>query len=167
MEFYKKGFSLFELIIVLTIISIAAAIAIPSLYSLSENSTNRLNAEQLLRAINLARGEAVARHDEVVLCKNVEWQNGYMILNKNQKIFIFENRIKGQIHWRAFPIGRNDLRFLPAGFADTENGTFWYCPHADKNPVWAIAVGSSGRARLVLPNFKGNIVDDKGKELVC
>ncbi len=65
----QRGFSLIELLIVVALLAIVAAMAMPSLQGFV--ASNRLTAEsnELLAGINLARSEAVRTQRRVILCR--------------------------------------------------------------------------------------------------
>ncbi len=161
----KLGFSLLELLITLSIIAILAVLTLPSYREFLVKSQDQVMSAQLLRAINLTRSEAIARNAVVSLCKN---QDGYIIFSADKIIYKFRDISRdGILNWRAFPLDRDKLQFLPSGWPNAENGTFWYCHHAAKNPAWAIVLSQSGRARIVYPDKAGEIDDDKGRALGC
>lgn len=162
------GFSLIELLFVLAIIAIISAISFPSFETFFTQSKEKILSEKLLRSIHLARSEAVSRHAVVLLSKSGEWKNGFIISTSGQVLDVFQNEpIEGDLHWRSFPLDRDHLEFLASGFPRAENGTFWYCARSAKNPVWAIMMSQSGRARLVWRDQSGQILDDKERVIVC
>ena len=155
-----SAFSLIELLITLSIIIILLAITLPSEKLFFNNTVDQLAAYQLLRAIQLARQEAMVRGSKVTLCQSQDarncggdWRDGYIIQANQKTLFSFKS--KAFIHWRAFPKTRTDLQFLPNGMTYAENGTFWYC---DQDKVrWAIVISQSGRARMVWPDKWGKV----------
>jgi len=164
----ESGFSLIEILIVISLISIITTITITSQKYLFQSSTTKTAAAQLLHAIQIARNQAIIKNKPVILCKTGEWQNGYIIKMQSKKLYIFSNSIPdGIIHWRAFPSHREDLEFLPTGYSRIENGTFWLCFKSKKSPAWAIMLNQAGRARMIYPDQKGNIYDGKQMLIQC
>lgn len=169
------GFSLLELLITLIIIIILLAMSLPNEKIFINKSQDEVMSQQLLRAIYLARSEAITRNTTVTLCKSADsktcsgdWLNGYIISTNDAILSVYSNvTAQGVIHWRVFPNGRDRLTFFPSGLADIENGTFWYCNAPQAKARWAIVLSQSGRARLELPNEEGNICDSSGNELPC
>jgi type IV fimbrial biogenesis protein FimT len=171
----SQGFSLVELLITLMISLILLAMAIPSEKIFLAKSQDEVMSQQLLRAIYLARSEAITRNTTVILCKSNDfkscsgdWLQGYMIIANDKLLSTYQNTTtEGIIHWRGFPSGRDSLHFLSSGMVDVQNGTFWYCPDIQSKAHWAIVISQSGRARLELPDANGNIFDSNGNELSC
>ncbi|MCC2667528.1 MAG: fimT [Gammaproteobacteria bacterium] len=152
------GFSLLEIVVVLTIMFIVFTIAIPSERIFLMNAKVDAMRLQLQRAIQLARSEAITRGEIITLCgssdKNTcsnDWDDGYIILANTKLIYIFYGTPDlGWLHWRAFSSHQSQqLQYLPSGMSNVENGTFWYCLPKEKTPRWAIVISQSGRARQV------------------
>ncbi|HEX2548579.1 MAG TPA: GspH/FimT family protein [Gammaproteobacteria bacterium] len=171
----QKGFSLLELLITLIIIVIIAAFAIPNLKHFLYQSEVDALAPELIQAIQLARSESIINHQTTTLCGSDNfktcsnhWDEGYMVLDTEKVHYTFRStRYHGFLHWRAFPKGKNDVTFLADGSLNAENGTFWYCVAREKNPLFAIAVSQSARARVINPNAAGEIKMDSGELLQC
>ncbi len=168
------GYSLLELLITLAIIFLMAVLVVPSQKIFFEKNNQDTIRLQLLRAINLARSEAMLRSDNIILCHSKdqtscsgEWQEGYVILQQEKVINAFTNKTNGKIFWRTFPVGQKNLEFLATGFSHAQNGTFWFCEKNSENPAWAILISQSGRAREVFPDKDNKIMDEKGKNLPC
>jgi type IV fimbrial biogenesis protein FimT len=170
-----QGFSLLELLITFVIAIILLGISIPSEKVFINKSQDKVMSQQLLRAIYLARSEAITRNATVTLCKSMDskncsgdWLKGYIATTGDMVLSIYHNvTTQGVIHWRAFPNGHDSLTFLPSGITEIQNGTFWYCIDPLSKAGWAIVISQSGRARLELPDASGDIVDSSGNELPC
>lgn len=170
----KKGFSMIEMLIVIVIMGLLTAGAIPLYQSFLSQAREQVLSSQLLRAINLTRSEAIMRGTPITLCPGRDdaicsgsWNDGYSIFTADRRLlFKFQNDAEGDLHWRA-SLGRNEITFLSSGLVSIEDGTFWYCRSASVNPSWAIVVNKSGRARLMLPTKNGKILDDRGEPLGC
>jgi type IV fimbrial biogenesis protein FimT len=164
-----RGFSLVELLIVLGIMTLVTSIGMISLRSFQEKSNAHVLISEVLRAIQLARSTAIARNEMVMLCpRGSHWQNGFVIKTQEQVLYGWQNlTIQGELHWRAFPLGRQEIDFLPTGFPRHENGTFWFCKSVTAQPAWAVVMNRSGRIRTVYPDKQGNVLDSKGIPLRC
>lgn len=170
-----RGFSLIELMTVLSIIGILTVMSITSLKFFWRKSQSDVLSSQLMSAIQFARSEAIMRHTKTILCGSANqitccdhWQTGYIIKTANQVIYHFQNVSQnGILHWRSFPHNKQELEFQPNGFPHSQNGTFWFCAVSAKKPDWAIVMSQSGRARIVYPDFNGDVRDGKRQDLTC
>lgn len=151
-----RGFSLVEVMMVLAIITIMCAFALPAKKYFFDGFSTRLAGSQLLYAIQLARSEAILRGEKVTLCGSVdqqtcssEWREGYLIKSADKIISSahFTSR-NGALYWRHYPYYRETLEFLPTGFANIENGTFYFYSADQSKAAWAIVINQAGRARL-------------------
>lgn len=156
---FQDGFSLIELLIVMALVSTVLAFIIPSYNTLISNTEDNIMTSQLLRAIHLAQTEAMMRQELITFKKlSGGWEQGYEISIDDKTLHRFLNpKHKGQWHWRAFPVHREDLQFLRTGVSRSENGTFWYCQKNNSKPRWAVILNQAGRARVVYPNKEGKI----------
>lgn len=161
----KEGFSLPELLITLAIVILLSAFILPTYKIFIVKSQAQVLSVQLLRALNLARSEAMLRGVAMTLCGSVnhvsctgDWQAGQIIfvdekqdgvvIDKEHVAYVFDAVAReGMLRWRS-ALGRSYLQLRPTG--DTfDNGTFWYCARQEKTPRWAIVISQSGRPRLV------------------
>ncbi len=87
-----KGFTLIELITVLSILAISITLAVPSFKSLMQSNQASSEAHKLLSSIFLARSEAVKRGVRITMCPRVyprtnpetctgstEWSKGWLL----------------------------------------------------------------------------------------
>jgi type IV fimbrial biogenesis protein FimT len=158
--------SLVELLLVISITIIMCSLTIPAYKKLIAAHKEQVLQSQLLRAIQMAREEAITRNVTITLCQSNNnsscsgtWLQGQILFideEGNGKIKKSDNLLTtfptpvkwGALHWRSFP-NITYLQFLPSGFTHAENGTFWYCSAQAKTPSWAIVISKTGRARLV------------------
>ncbi|HUD43246.1 MAG TPA: GspH/FimT family pseudopilin [Dokdonella sp.] len=76
-----RGFTLIEMITVMVILAVLAAIAFPSFQQLSINMTVSGTTNDLVAALNLARAEAVKRGRPVaVIANGGDWSAGWQVV---------------------------------------------------------------------------------------
>jgi type IV fimbrial biogenesis protein FimT len=87
----KKGFSLLELLIVITLAALVTAVGVPSFQNTVANQRRTTAVNELALTFNLARSEAIKRVRYVSICKSadgetcggdaVEWEDGWIIFS--------------------------------------------------------------------------------------
>ncbi len=170
----RGGFSIFECLVTLVIISIVFAYVVPSFRFFLAKSQDQVSVGQLLRAISLARSEAQLRGKAISLCKSADhatcsgqWQEGALLFvdeKESGELVHANNVIKilyavsqtGKLFWRS-SLHRDYLQILPTGLTPGENGTFWFCDSHATHPSWAIIINQAGRARVAYPDEQGKI----------
>ena len=67
---HQRGFTIAELIIVVIIAAILAAVAAPNLSEFVKNNSRATRVNTMVTALNFARGQAVTRNARVSLCRS-------------------------------------------------------------------------------------------------
>tara|TARA_R110000868_G_scaffold8205_9_gene42834 strand:- start:11293 stop:11811 length:519 start_codon:yes stop_codon:yes gene_type:complete len=150
----KKGLTLIEVLVVIALLGIVAAIALPNMKSFMQKQQANSVMHTLNSAIHYARSEAVKTGEIVGLCGSddgetcsSDWSKGYIIyLVESNELLRSYLITHGHLQWRAFPTSQY-LQFIPSGFSKQQNGTFVYCS-ADKSLAQALIVSQTGRVRI-------------------
>ena len=179
----NQGFTLFELLLTLGLLSITLAIAAPTLGKNLEQQSVRSDARKLMRLVRLSRQQAVTGNRRVVICSVDEAQ--HCTRNWDDDVFAFtdvnrDNTLNGadrilyhwqqhnhnSIQWRGF--GPGYLRFKDNGQA-AENGAFTLCPASgDKGIARQLIINRAGRAYFSRDTDGDGIVEyGRDKEPIC
>ncbi|MEZ7998082.1 MAG: GspH/FimT family pseudopilin [Halioglobus sp.] len=168
-----RGLTLIELMIVLMVIAITLSLSAPLMQDLLQGNRLRSESIRFLRAINLARSEAVMRNSPVSICPSAmavtgkaqcsgTYVDGWIVFANADKdkvvdagtdevLQVFEGLPPGyQLTNRsgtraAFKL----INYLPSGSSHS-NRTLLFCPPSDARvqPL-SIVINIVGRARLI------------------
>ncbi len=112
----RNGFTLIELLLVLVIIAIASAIAIPNITSGQSSAKLKSAARDVASALRFIRGQALVTQQEKIFTLNLE-KNRYQVSDRNKSYKIAEQlEIKldtAQSEIISEGVGR--IRFYPDG----------------------------------------------------
>ena len=167
MEGRGRGFSLLELLVTLSIVSILSYLALPALTSARWSSEASQFTQLLSRSMAIARNRAVATGERITLCASTDRRNCLKHWRGEVSILVFTDRNRNyqldggdtlhlqqrlmlrhvDAHWRG-SLGRPYMRFRIDGSA-IEYGRYSYCPR-DGNPrgFRQLVVNRVGRAYL-------------------
>lgn len=157
------GFSLVELLVVLTVAAILLAIGIPNMQSFLV--TNRLasTTNELVTALNLARSEAVKRGTRVVLrsaAGSGQWHGGWQVFvdadgdgapSAGEDILQTAGPIASPLTVRASTAFANAVAFDASGRSGAGTFVICYGPALiddGRSMARAILVAASGRVRV-------------------
>ncbi len=160
----SHGVTLVELLVVMSIMAMLSAIAIPSMGQLARSTQRTAAVNAFLHAIYFARSEAIKRHTVVVLCKTIDgehcdnsassWSAGWMVF-VNTDHDDLPVRDAGEIilqkyaSWPAGTITSNRAAFSFRAYnQSTANGTIVFCPSRNSHDARAIIISHTGRPRL-------------------
>ena len=160
--FLMRGFSLVELMIVISITAVLATLAIPSYFQYMANNSGATLAAQLQASMRLAKSEAQTRGMQVKICalaatsatptaaapgtctNNTSWDNGWQIVtvSSNQLIYFVQPNITGAINTNI-----NNIVFLPSGIPSPNSNSFTIKPN-NCSTGYLVSVSASGAANL-------------------
>ncbi len=181
----NKGFTLVELMLTVSIVAIALAVAIPAMDRWILQ--NRVNAElrSLHRDLQNARQKAIFGRQRISLCPRLgdhscgkDWSQGRHLFSDkdgNGQIddgeIILASREKipesDSLRWKAFA-AKPYIQWLPTGITNHMNGSFVYCGQNRPEFARAVIVSKSGRTRFSRDSDEDGIDENaSGKALTC
>ena len=159
-----RGISLWELLLVLAVVSVLSTVGIPGVNAFVLNARRTADVNAFVTAVQLARSEAFRRGRTVVLCKSgdgldcggaeVEFGEGWLVFVNEDEIrpprrsaeepllYVYRPAMSGAI--RA---NRNLFEFRAFGRRST-NGTVAFCDRRGSAHVRAVVVSYTGRPRV-------------------
>ena len=159
----NKGFTLIEILVVLTLAAIMFAFALPSFSNLVQSNRMSSQYNMLMTSLNLARSEAITRNTAITICRSNDqatcagqWQNGWIIFVDNGVIGTVNapNDTILNVH-EPLTVGTtlnyaviNKVTYLPNGLvAVGDGGSFSFCDSRVGNFGLNIVITPTGRAR--------------------
>ncbi|MGA7179924.1 MAG: GspH/FimT family pseudopilin [Thiobacillaceae bacterium] len=165
----QHGMTLVELIMVIATITILLGVAIPSYSYLLNNARLVMLSNGMVRALNLARSEAIKRNVRVTLCKTslannatpvcdpaAEWHQGWLIFVDQGVVGVLDGSDEVVAAHAHPPVGASVTTsnfssfasFLPSGISQgtnhLPNGTFHICLAGEEHRV---ILNNAGRIR--------------------
>lgn len=170
MHIHQRAFTLYELLLTLSLIAILSGIAVPSFEKMIANGRIGTEVNALFHAVHLARKESIMRRSVVSICPSFDgtsctpgsdWSAGWIMFNnkdRDEPPALDSGEAVLQVH-RSGPnvrISANRRGFtLRATELRATNGTIVVCDSADRVPPRALVVSYTGRPRVALRNTRG------------
>lgn len=166
----RNGFTLYELLLSLTLVAIVVGLALPSFDKTIANGRLRAEVDALFHAIHLARQESVIRRQVVSICPSLDGSSCTASLDWSAGWIMFNNidrdeppvRDPGETILQVHRVHAVQLTANRRGFTlrSTElratNGTIVVCDPASRVTPRALVVSYTGRPRVALADTRGN-----------
>jgi len=166
-----RGYSLYELVMTLTLVGLVLTLGLPSFGSLVADKRLRVEADALFHAVHLARKSSIVRRHVVSLCPSVDgqscnpgydWSEGWIMfanvdrddppqVDRNEAIIkrhSVDDRVQILANRQGFTLRSTQLR--------ATNGTFVICDRAGRAQPRGLVVSYTGRPRVALSDSRGN-----------
>lgn len=166
----SAGYSLFELVMTLTLVALLTLVGLPSFSGLAADKYLVVEVNALFHAVYLARTESIARRRVVSICPSLDgqycdpsydWSKGWIVfVNKGMKkpLQRDDDEVVLQHHLvnDASRITANRKGFtLRATQLRATNGTLVFCDRAGRAESRALVISYTGRPRVARKNRAG------------
>lgn len=157
-----SGFTLIELVVVLSIIAIVATFAVPSFVQITRNNQIASVTNALVGLVSFGRQEAVRSRQQVqVVQLNGSWNNGFAVSSGGANVRVFgemesieANVTRGGADVSSFAFGASGMTGIAGGAGVTPGDQFVVklCHSAD----------SSVDGREIVINAGGQVLTNRG-----
>ncbi len=166
-----RGYSLYELLVTLTIAVTLIVLGVPSAGKLVARSRQHAEINALFHAVHLARKESITKRRTVSLCPSHngeqcapgrDWSAGWLMFVNTDRDWPPLRDAGERVLRRHEPGPGMRLSANRAGFTlrgtglRATNGTFVVCDAANRVPPKALVVSYTGRPRVALATRRGN-----------
>lgn len=139
-----KGFSLIELMVVISIVAIMAALAAPGFSSLIADQRVKVTAGELHSSLLRARSEAMKRGTNVTLSpKSSSWANGWQIVNPTTSTDVLDDH--GFIAGITISGGPTNVVYSPSGRLSAGTSSTFTVATPSSNTKRCVSVDLTGR----------------------
>lgn len=158
------GFTLLELLVTLSVLSILTGLAVPAFSTMWLNSQRTVAVNAFIHSVFLARSTAVQRGRTVSICRSTDgetcsnrladWQHGWIVFvntDRDQPAVRDANEPLLSVFaaWDAGTITSNRLSYSFRPYHnDVLNGTLVFCDRRGPSEARAIIINYAGRPRV-------------------
>jgi len=165
-----RGFSLYELLLVLTLMAVLVGIGLPSFSGVVARNRISVEINALFHAIHLAQKESIMRRQVVTICPSLDsstcrsendWSRGWIMFNNRDhdsppqrdsaepllRVHLVDDTIMISANRRTFTLRSTQKR--------ATNGTFVVCDRAARTAPKALVVSYTGRPRVAYRTTRG------------
>lgn len=149
----NTGMSLAELLVVISLLAIAASTALPAFTHFAQQ--NRLEAlvDQLQGQLMHARATSVANNRNVIVCGSQDgqncirdWTSGWLVASPGNGEILSRHQLNGErIRWAG---ASQHIRFHSNGTTSMGNGRFYICDGPEE-VRWQLILNRQGRIKRV------------------
>lgn len=166
----QRGYSLFELVMTLTLAILVLTLGLPSFGKLVADKRVRVEVDALFHAVHLARKSSIVRRRVVSLCPSsdgqtcsgdTDWSQGWLMfvnvdrddppqLDAGEPVLQHHavgDTVRIQANRRGFTLRATELR--------ATNGTLVFCDRAARAEPRALVVSYTGRPRVTRTDSRG------------
>ena len=149
--------TLSEVTICITTISILLLITVPDMKFFVRNNRSTAAVNNIVSALQFARGEAINRNTNVKYCKSSNhktcggtWEDGQIVITENDKVL----RVFAALNYHDTLILSGSLgqdafiEFTNDGSTNGQVGTFVYIPNGQKKYARTITFNHAGRVKV-------------------
>lgn len=146
----NQGFTLIDLMVTLSVLSVVAAIAIPAFGNMIETSRQEALKDEVESTLHNARTQAVLRRRTIEICGSgdgatcsTNWADGWLVrTTTGQTLQLTQLPHHDELSWIGFS---ESIRFRDNGASPASNGRFYQC-HGEQ-VAWQVVVSRQGRIR--------------------
>ena len=167
----ERGYSLYELLLTLTLVGILVSVSLPSFSASLARSRQTSEINALFHAIHLARKESIRRQQVMTVCASADglsclpkadWSRGWILFNNTDRdsppeVDSGESVVLAHTIGETVRVVGNRRAFtLRAVIRRATNGTLVFCDWKNRIAPKALIVSYTGRPRVAAERTDGS-----------